>query len=116
MATAFDQFVIVLKSELTQGEREKGVAYAVNQPFAKGQQLDFPGVTMHMPWEGFLAFVDRDPMANWGHPARYLLISYAGEIQSFETRLPPFHPGGNLIWHVVYKAPSVPDSGVAGPR
>jgi len=73
-------------------------------------------LAVEMPWEGFIAFIDRDPMANWGHPARYLLLSCTnGEIQSFETRLPPFREGGDLTWHVVYRAPAAPGTGVPPP-
>src|SRR6185369_8996792 len=111
---SFDDFVSVLKSQLTPDERAAGVVYAVAEPLAKGQRLDFPGPALEVPWEAFLAFIDRDPTANWGHPARYLLVNReTGELRSFEARLPPFGSGRALPWRVVYRAPSVPDAAVA---
>jgi hypothetical protein len=117
MALSFDDFTSVLKSQLTPGERAACLAYAVDHPLAKGQRLDLPGLALEVPWEAFLAFVDRDPLANWGHPARYLLVSRGNdEPRSFETRLPPFGGGSALSWRMVYQAPSVPDAAVAIPR
>jgi len=113
MTLSFDEFVSVLKNQLTPEERDKGVVYAVDKPFAKGQRLEFPGVVLDMPWEGLLVFTDRDPMANWGHPARYLLVNGEnGEVRSFETRLPPFRQDSDIKWRVVYRAPGVPDAGM----
>ena len=117
MALSFDDFVSILKSHLTADERANGVAYAAETPLAAGTQLQFPGTLIEVSAEAYLAFIDRQPMANWGHSARYLLISRdKGESQSFETRFPPFRPGGNLRWHVVHKAASAPDAAVAFPQ
>jgi hypothetical protein len=117
MAYSFEDFISNLKSHLTADELANSVAYAAEAPFAAGTQLQFPGTLIEVPSEAYLAFVDRQPMANWGHSARYLLISReSGESQSFETHLPPFRPGSDLRWRVVYKAPSVPDAAVAIPQ
>jgi hypothetical protein len=61
-----------------------------------------------------LAFVDREPLANWGHPCRFVLIDGdTGEITTLEARFPPF--GSILVgkWEVVSRAPSVPISAIA---
>jgi hypothetical protein len=117
MGLSFDDFTSVLKAELTPKEREGCVAYAVDQPLEPGKRLEFPGLSIDVPWDSFLAFINRDPMANWGHGARYVLINReGGEIQSFEVRFPPFGKGGELHWRVVYKAPSLPDAAVEIPQ
>jgi hypothetical protein len=105
MALSFDEFVSTLKSELTADERANGVAYAAETPIAAGAELKFPGVSIHVPWNAYLAFIDRQPMANWGHAARYVLVNREnGEVRSYETRLPPFRQESELHWHIVYKA------------
>jgi hypothetical protein len=107
MALSFDEFVSTLKSKLTADERANSVAYAVEKPIAAGTQLKFPGVSIDVPWEAYLAFIDREPMANWGHAARYVLVNNENaEVRSYETRLPPFGPESELHWCVVYKSPS----------
>jgi hypothetical protein len=114
---SFEDFVASVGAHLTRDELATGVAYAAlpGKPFARGTRLQFPGTVIRVPAESSLAFIDRQPMANWGHPARYLLVGHEnGKTWSFETRLPPFQPGGNLRWRLIYKAPSVPD-GAAEP-
>ncbi len=114
MPISFADFTDLLKAQLTTEERQGGVAYALENQLFRGQRLEFPGLSMEVPGDAFLAFVDRDPMANWGHAARYLLFNReGGEIQSYETRFPPFQTGGEFHWRVVYQAPSLPDAAVA---
>ncbi len=118
-SNSYEDFVSNLPTHLTAEERTNGVAYAAvtEKPFAAGTRLRFPGTEVEVKAESWLAFIARVPMANWGHPARYLLVSReSDETWSFETRLPPFQPHGDLRWRVVYKAPSVPDDAVASPQ
>lgn len=104
MPLSFDEFLLKLKSILTADERAKGVAYAAETPIAAGKQLKFPGISVDVPWDAYLAFIDRQPMANWGHAARYLLVNREnGETQSYEARLPPFRQESDLHWRVVHK-------------
>jgi hypothetical protein len=116
---SFEDFVSDVQTHLTPDELANSAAYVAvtEMPFAAGTQLQFPGIVIEVPTESRLAFIDRQPMANWGHSARYLLVGReSNEIWSFETRLPPFRPDGDLRWRVVYKAPSVPDAVVAFPQ
>ena len=117
MVGSFEAFVVILQLQLTAAEKAGGVAYAVEAPVAAGTRLQFAGTTIDVPKEAFLAFIDRDPTANWGHPARYVLVEREnGAVVSVETRRPPFQTGGGLRWRVVYRAPSVPDAAVAFPQ
>lgn len=44
-----------------------------------------------MPFAGYSVFIDLAPRANWGHPARTLLISADGtQVQAFEVQFPPY--------------------------
>lgn len=116
MDLSFEEFVSVLKGLLAAEERLNAVVYAVETPLAAGSKLEFPGIHIEVPKEAYLAFVDRQPLANWGHSARYVLIRRdGGEPVSFETRLPPFGPDAKLKWRIVYQAPSAPDAAAKFP-
>jgi hypothetical protein len=117
MAGLLEALIPIAMLQLTPDERQHAVAYAVEAPIQAGAKLELPGVELDVTAESFLVFVDRQPGANWGHPARYLLIARTGsDVRSVEARLPPFRPGGGLKWCVLYKAPSVSDAAVAVPR
>ena len=116
---SFQDFVASACEQLTADERAGAVAYAALRevPFASGTELQFPGAKIQVKSDSWLAFIDRAPMSNWGHPARYLLLDReSGESRSFETRLPPFNSEGGLRWRVIYKAPSLPNAAVAEPQ
>jgi hypothetical protein len=117
MASSFTDFVAILLSQLMEQERELGVAYAAEALITAGTCLRFPGVEIEVKGDSHLAFIDREPAANWGHAARYVLVACEGsEVRSFEARLPPFQIEGGLQWRMVYKAHAAPDAAVAFPR
>jgi hypothetical protein len=117
MPLSFDDFIKVFIAQLTEDERRGGVAYAVEQPLLAGTQVQFPGTRIKAPADSYLGFIDREPGANWGHSARYVVVSQEnGDIRSLQARLPPFGSGEDLRWCVVYQAPSVPDTLIAHPE
>jgi len=116
MPLSFDDFTKALIAPLTEAERQGGVAYAAKRRLRAGTPIQLPGTRIEVPTEAYLGFIDREPGANWGHAARYVLVSRVnGEIRSLEVRLPPFGSRGTLRWHVVYHAPCVPETAVENP-
>jgi hypothetical protein len=100
-----------LKAELTAEELRGGVVHVADAPVAAGTRLAFPRLSIDAPWEALLAFVDRDPAANWSHSCRYVLVSrHTGAVASFEAQFSPFGSDQNRGWHVVYKDAIVSDS------
>jgi hypothetical protein len=100
----------VLLGELKEPEREGAVIYLTVEPLSAGEVVNVPGLEIQVPWDAMLAFVDREPMANWTHSSRYVLLSrQTGEVASIEARLPPFGAAARRQWRVVRKPPSVPD-------
>jgi hypothetical protein len=90
--------------------------YAADRHIPADTVSHFANTTIVAPWESLLVFVDRDPMANWSHSCRYVLISReTGEFKSIEAQTPPFNQG-ELHWRVVYKAASVPEAVLAKHR
>lgn len=103
-----------LDAHLSAPEREGGVVYAVSELIPHGTLLRLPHMSLRTQADVLLAFVDREPLANWGHACRFVLIDGdTGETTTVEARFPPF---GSLLvgkWEVVYRASSVPDSAIA---
>ncbi len=95
----------LLRSLLTADEIARGVVYLRDGVVAAGTTLRFGEVTLQVPWDAYVAFVDREPAANWGHPARYLMIRLSPhEAVSTEARFPPFVDASHR-WRVVRPAP-----------
>ena len=117
MALSDAQIRAVIEQQLTPQERRNGVAYVAGTPAKAQSTLYFPQATIPVPWDATVAFVDREPLANWGHSARYILVNReTGAVISVETRFPPFRSDDPLHWSVVYRAPSVPDAAIAVPK
>lgn len=114
MSPAAGSLTAIVAASLTEDERAGAVAYAARDPLAAGAHLDLAGTVVETFEAAWLVFIDRDPTANWGHPARYLLVDRAtGKVRSIETRLPP---PADLKWRTLYQALSVPDAAVAFPQ
>ena len=63
-----------------------------------------------------LAFLDRAPQSNWGHPCRYLLIDLAtGAANGFDATEPPFLRGASPELRAIARDPAVPDWTLAAP-
>lgn len=75
---------------LEPAERAGGVAYLCVTPFTAGQALDVPLQPVAIDRDCYVAFVDAQPQANWGHACRYLLIdARTGEVASHPRGSPP---------------------------
>lgn len=117
MPKSDDELYSLLKAQLSPPELDHGVVYVLTTPLAKGATLEFPQRTLRASRDALLAFVDREPLANWGHPCRYILMDRdSGGVESVEARLPPFRRDDPLRWRVFYQAPGVPDTALALPK
>lgn len=106
-----DNAITAILRELTTQEKDAAVVYVASDPIPAGTTLELPKTRIKAERDTFLAFVDRDPAANWSHSARYLLLNVENdEVQSVEATLPPFSSNKTLRWRVAYKAASVPDA------
>ena len=111
MPLSFDGFITLLKSLLTEEERQGCLAYVLDQSLGEGETIQFPGIRVETEAKAYLGFIDRQPGANWAHPARYVLARLDnGAVQSLAARLPPFQSGSDLRWRLVYQGPGVPDA------
>jgi len=117
MTLLMDDFIRIFIAQLTEQERRECVAYAADRRLPAGTRIQFPGAVVELKTNSYVGFIDREPGANWGHPARYLIVGEEGsDRRSVEVRLPPFGSRVNLFWRLVYKAPSVPDEVLENPQ
>jgi hypothetical protein len=117
MALSEKRLNSILDAQLDTVERKQGVVYVMLEPIRAGTTFDFPYCRIEAPWDAILAFVDRDPLANWGHSSRYVLINRdTGDAKSVSARFPPFQRAYGRHWRVFYKAPGVPDRVLAVPK
>jgi hypothetical protein len=98
-------------AQLTTAQLRFCIVYLASEPITGGTRLTFPRITLEMPWDGFLVFVDLDPMANWTHACRYMCIRReTGEVTTVDARVPPFgaRTEPSLHWRELYRASDVP--------
>ena len=106
----------MVAAQLSPEERGRAVVYLREGSYAKGDEISFPGIVQQAPWDAWLAFVDQDPTANWGHRSRYLLVDeVTGESLSFDARFPPFRRDQAQGWRICYRAGGVPDAALLIP-
>ncbi len=120
MSPSDERLRALVLAQLTADEIRSCVVYLASPLIAGGTMLTFARLTLEVPWDGFLAFVDLDPMANWGHLCRYICIqAVTGETKTVNAQLPPFGPRKpdqpQLQWRVLYRAPDVPVAVLAAP-
>jgi len=102
---------------LTPDERAHCVAYALNDAVPAGTVVAASPKPVVAATRAYVAFVDQDPLANWGHRARYLLVdAQSGTLTVVDARFPPFASGNTSAWYVIYRAPGIPDAVVAKPN
>jgi hypothetical protein len=105
---------LTLKSKLSKDELKNAVVYLLSMLLPEGLKLDLPPSPIIVPWKAQLAFVDREPLANYTHSCRYILFNVeTGQSQSIEAQFPPFGRIDQNLWIVLYKAPGVPESVLA---
>jgi hypothetical protein len=105
----------IVLAQLTDRETQSCVVYLATARVAGGEQLSLPRLTFTCPWDGYVTFVDLDPMANWGHACCYICIEpESGETHRIDAQFPPFgRPGTDRParpWQVIYRAPAVPEA------
>jgi len=117
MTLAADNRMARVVGELTPAERDGAAAYLATDPVDGGRRLALPGIELVAERRSLLVFVDQDPTANWGHPARYILLACddVAHSVSVPARLPPFGQKDGLHWQLVYRADAVPESAIVNP-
>jgi len=116
MALQESEIRSILVAQLSPAERERAVVYKSSTTVPPGK-LNFGAIELPVPWRAWVAFVDFEPGANWGHSSRYILVNIeTGEVASRDARFPPFQSNVLSDWLTIYQGPSAPDWAVAAPK
>jgi hypothetical protein len=115
MAVPVEDLRTTVLAQLADRETQSCIVYLATARIARGEQLSFPHLTFASPWDGYLTFVDLDPMANWGHACCYVCVDHeTGEAYRVDAQFPPFGPPKAdrppRQWQVIYRAPGVPEA------
>lgn len=100
---------------LSAAERDAAAVYLDERAVPAGEELTIDGRTLRRERELAVVFVDLEPMLNWGHRCRYLLVDReSGEVEIIEARLPPFLREERPTLRIVWRGPLVPAWAVSG--
>ena len=114
MATKYERSWLTLKSKISEAELNNAVVYLLTMLLPEGLKIEIPQSPINVPWKAQLAFVDREPLANYAHSCRYILFNVeTGQSQSIEAQFPPFGRINKNRWIIIHKAPGVPDTALA---
>jgi len=109
MPLSLDRIREIVLSTLGPQDRESCAVYLGDAVFERGETVRIDETETSIPWRARLAFIDLEPMANWGHSCRYLLINdESGELRSIDARFPPSQHGEPSTLRLLWKAQAVP--------
>jgi hypothetical protein len=116
MTLGWHQIADIARAALSDEERRSGVLYLDRRQLDAGSEITLGRDTVTITASSAMAFVDAEPMANWGHACRYLLIDAStGAVRSFPAQMPPFLRGAADTLRVIAKGSAVPDWTLAAP-
>jgi hypothetical protein len=111
-----DEAANLARAQLTDDERRSAIAYLDKRELAAGSVLTIDERDAPVPNRSVVAFVDKVPQANWGHPCRYLLIDLdSGAISSIDAQFPPFLRSTPPTLRMIWKGDAAPDWAAAAP-
>jgi hypothetical protein len=80
-----------------------------------GARTEVGDVSISVPWDAHIAFVDLEPRANWGHDCCYLAVGEADEqLTVIRAQMPPFLKAGPSRFRLLWRGPGAPEWAVAG--
>jgi hypothetical protein len=79
-----------------------------------GERVTIGDVTIELPWDAHVAFVDLEPRVNWGHDCAYLAVRLDGpEVIQAAAQMPPFLKAGATGFRLLHRGPFAPSWAVA---
>jgi hypothetical protein len=96
-------------TNLNDEEREQSAAY-LNENLVPAGASVIGGHRIEIDHPYVVAFIDRNPGANWMHPCRYLLLNpTGGQLISIESDRPPVFGVLPSTWRLVSRSPGLED-------
>jgi hypothetical protein len=93
---------------------EQSIVYLDHDLKQTAERVTAGDVVIDLPWDAHIAFVDLEPMANWGHACSYLAIRReGGDVLEFAARMPPFLKAGASAFRLLWRGSQAPEWAVA---
>ena len=97
-------------ASLSDREREVSIAYIEKHVIPAGELINLPGINKSFNESVVVAFIDLEPMLNWTHRARYLIISVKGSILlKADADCPPFLVEVSPYLRLIHTGSKAPD-------
>jgi hypothetical protein len=90
------------------------IVYVMPKPRPGGEPLAVGDVVINIPWSHWLAFVDLEPQANWGHSCIYIGLRVDDEtLAEYPAHMPPFLKADASDFKLLWYGPRAPVWAVA---
>jgi len=99
-----------LRDRLGENRLETVIIYYDHSLKQKADRLFVGGLTIDLPWDGQIAFVDLEPGVNWGHACAYFAIRQDGDdVIEFAAHMPPFLKAETSTFHMLWRGSLAPE-------
>lgn len=90
MSLSENDIIAIARQHVAADRRANCVIHWATTPKRTGDPVLVGRNEQPMPFDGYFVFIDLMPQANWGHPARCLLIRSDGaQVQATDVQFPP---------------------------
>jgi len=113
--TDLDQHILErVRNSLGENRLAGAIVYLARDRVHAGERVRVGDVLIEVPWEAYIAFVDLEAGANWGHACFYLAIRPdADEVIQVPARMPPFLKAETSLFRFLWRGPLAPEWAVA---
>ncbi len=108
------RIVDAVRQRLGDARLQGAILYLDSTSRKCGERIAAGDAVIEMPWDGYVAFADLEPRANWGHACSYYAVDRAGEeAVEFPAQMPPFLKAGGPAFRLLWRGPLAPAWAVA---
>ena len=113
--TEMDQRILdIVRSRLGEDQFARSIVYLDWNQIPAGERVQLGDALIEAPWEAQIAFVDLEPMANWGHACCYLAIRQdAADVIQVAAHMPPFLKANTSAFQLLWRGPLAPEWAVS---
>ncbi len=113
--TEFEQGILdKIRNILGTEELDGAIVYLNWNQIRPDERVHVGDAILVAPWVAYIAFVDLEPRANWGHACYYLAISRdSDDIIKVAAHMPPFLKEETSTYSLLWRGPLVPEWAVA---
>jgi hypothetical protein len=111
----FEQLVLKkVRESFDAVQIDSSIVYWDSKLKAANERLAAGDAFVRAPCDFYLAFVDLEPRANWGHDCAYIAVCTDGKRAiKFAAHMPPFLKDGPSNFHFLWRGPLAPEWAIA---